>query len=79
MEKRSEFELKEDTVVDPNEDQESCHAFDAVFNQIKVLQTLQQKINHQNIAALEKCKKELENLFNATKAAKNDPLSRIIQ
>lgn len=61
-----------------NEDQESCYAFNAVFNQIKVLQARQQQINRQNITALEKCKKELENLFNPTKAAKNDPLSRII-
>lgn len=61
-------------MVDTNEDQESCHAFDAVFNQIKVLQALEQKITHQNIAALEKCKKELENLFNAAKAEENDPL-----
>lgn len=66
-------------MIDPNEDQESCYAFDAVFNHIKVLQTLQQKINRQNITALEECKKELENLFNAAKAAKNDSLSRIIQ
>lgn len=52
-----------------NEETEISYAFDALFQQIKVLKESESTLKYHNYRALENCKQEIENLFLAVKTA----------
>lgn len=45
-------------------DEDKCEAFGQIFNTINVLKRIENNIKYQHTSALEKCKREIENLLS---------------